>query len=107
VFGQRRPIGTTPVVRPPIEALAGRPRPDEEDALSPATAWKTPIDAAEPDAAHPAGVVELGDDDMQDTTGGALTTKACVTATIGLTATICSPSGTLCGSCQMGTRGCC
>lgn len=75
--------------------------------MSTATAWKTPDRTTERDPAHPAGVVELGDDDMHDTTGGALTSPACITATIGLTATICSPSGTLCGSCQMGTRGCC
>ncbi len=56
---------------------------------------------------HPAGLVELDDDDMGLVDGGTTWWCAIVTATIALTATKCSPDGTLCGSCQMGTRGCC
>lgn len=52
---------------------------------------------------NPAGLVELGTDEMDSVAGG--TTWAC--ATITLTITVCSPTGTLCGSCSMGTRGCC
>lgn len=53
--------------------------------------------------ANPAGLVELADDQLDGVAGG--TTWAC--ATITLTITVCSPTGTLCGSCNMGTRGCC
>lgn len=71
--------------------------------------WKNPeLRSHEGRAEHPSGVVELSDDDMQLVAGGS--TAWCVgivTATIVLTFTKCSPDGTLCGSCQMGTRGCC
>ncbi len=58
---------------------------------------------------NPAGIVELDTDDMDldMTHGGTTWWCAIATATIALTATKCSPDGTLCGSCQMGTRGCC
>lgn len=72
------------------------------------TAWKAPhtrVASSVPD--HPAGVVELSEDDMDLVAGGTGWGCAIVTATIALTATKCSPDGTLCGSCQMGTRGCC
>lgn len=52
---------------------------------------------------HPSGVVELSDDELEQVNGG----TAWVCLTVGLTVTVCSPTGTLCGSCQMGTRGCC
>ena len=73
-----------------------------------AAAWKEP-QLREGVAAdhHPAGIVELSDDDMDLTAGGTGWWCAIVTATIALTFTKCSPDGTLCGSCQMGTRGCC
>lgn len=59
------------------------------------------------DFENPAGVVDLSSDDMDFTSGGTTWACALVTATIALTATKCSPDGTACGSCQMGTRGCC
>ncbi|WP_199036841.1 mersacidin/lichenicidin family type 2 lantibiotic [Glycomyces salinus] len=52
---------------------------------------------------NPAGLVDLNDDAVLDVTGG--TSWWC--ATVALTATFCSPTGTMCGSCQFGTRGCC
>lgn len=60
------------------------------------------------DLDSPAGLVDLNDDAAVGVAGGT-SAWACatVTATIALTATICSPSGTMCGSCQMGTNGCC
>jgi mersacidin/lichenicidin family type 2 lantibiotic len=52
---------------------------------------------------NPAGLVELSEDEMSGVGGG--TSWACATVT--LTVTVCSPTGTLCGSCSMGTSGCC
>jgi len=54
-------------------------------------------------AGNPAGLVELSSDELGGVAGG--TTWWC--ATVALTVTVCSPTGTLCGSCQVGTRGCC
>lgn len=54
---------------------------------------------------HPSGIVELSDDDMMDLSAGS--GWGCFIGTIGISIAICSPNGTLCGSCQMGTRGCC
>ncbi len=71
------------------------------------TAWKDPQLRGSVKDGHPAGVSELSDDDMDLVAGGTGWACALVTATIALTATKCSPDGTLCGSCQMGTRGCC
>lgn len=68
--------------------------------------WKNPA-LRETTAPNPAGLVELDDDDMDSVAGGTGWGCAIVTATIAITATKCSPDGTLCGSCQMGTRGCC
>jgi len=67
------------------------------------TAWKDPQLRGSVKDGHPAGVSELSD----LVAGGTGWACALVTATIALTATKCSPDGTLCGSCQMGTRGCC
>lgn len=71
------------------------------------TAWKDPQARGSELDIHPAGVVELSDDDMDMVAGGTGWACAIVTATIAITVTKCSPDGTLCGSCQMGTRGCC
>lgn len=71
-------------------------------------AWKDPeyrrgLGEDAPDS--PVGKVDLNEDSLTGVSGGS--TWGCVTATITLTVTVCSPTGTLCGSCQMGTRGCC
>ncbi|SDE49091.1 mersacidin/lichenicidin family type 2 lantibiotic [Glycomyces harbinensis] len=71
-------------------------------------AWKDPEyrrELGEDAQNNPAGLVDLNDDAVGSIAGGS--TWGCVTATIALTVTVCSPTGTLCGSCQMGTRGCC
>ncbi|MGL5860725.1 MAG: mersacidin/lichenicidin family type 2 lantibiotic [Phycicoccus sp.] len=70
-------------------------------------AWKDPeyrgqLSSPPP---NPAGLVELSEDEMSGVSGGS--TWGCAAAGVGLTVTVCSPTGTLCGSCQMGTRGCC
>ena len=76
-------------------------------------AWKDPQYRASLSAderarlSNPAGMVELSDDQLDGVGGGTGWLCATVTATIGATITICSPNGTLCGSCRMGTRGCC
>ncbi len=76
-------------------------------------AWKDPYYRATLSAderarlANPAGVVELSEDQLDTVGGGTTWVCATVTATIALTVTVCSPTGTLCGSCSMGTRGCC
>ena len=69
-------------------------------------AWKDPeyrrsLGDQAPD--NPAGLVELDEDDLAGVGGG--TGWWC--ATVALTVTFCSPTGTLCGSCNLGTRGCC
>lgn len=61
--------------------------------------------AALPD--NPAGLVELHDSDLVEADGGTTWACATITATIALTVTFCSPSGTLCGSCNWGTHACC
>jgi mersacidin/lichenicidin family type 2 lantibiotic len=55
-------------------------------------------------ADNPVGLVELSDDELNGVAGG---TTGWWCATVALTVTVCSPTGTLCGSCQVGTRGCC
>jgi mersacidin/lichenicidin family type 2 lantibiotic len=98
------------------QKLAFQSRPARADTLriegSPAVnttvrAWKDPefrrsLDET-PDM--PTGLVELADDELDAVPGG--TGWGCVIGTIGLTLTVCSPSGTLCGSCSFGTRACC
>ncbi|TDE41378.1 mersacidin/lichenicidin family type 2 lantibiotic [Nonomuraea mesophila] len=74
-------------------------------------AWKDPVYRSGLDQAklpsHPAGVVDLTDDQLNSVDGGT-TTWLCATAgVVTATATVCSPSGTLCGSCSHGSSGCC
>ncbi|GAB3645339.1 mersacidin/lichenicidin family type 2 lantibiotic [Glycomyces tarimensis] len=71
--------------------------------------WKDPeyrreLGESAPD--NPAGLVDLTDDELFGVAGGS-SSWGCVTTTVTLTVTVCSPTGTLCGSCQMGTHGCC
>lgn len=73
-------------------------------------AWKDPEyrrELGSDSSENPAGLVALDDDSIVGITGG--TGWACVITggTIAATLTICSPTGTLCGSCSMGTSGCC
>lgn len=74
-------------------------------------AWKDPEyrrELGEDAPESPAGLVDLNDDVLDQIAGGTTTSSwGCVTTTVTLTVTVCSPTGTLCGSCQMGTRGCC
>lgn len=68
--------------------------------------WREPL-VRKTDATHPSGIVQLSDDDMEMLDGG--TTWACATVSISVAVSLqwCSPSGTFCGSCSMGTAGCC
>jgi len=73
-------------------------------------AWKDPSyrdGLAGPDAAAPSpvGRVELDDVNLDGRQGGSWTVP--ITITIELSIQFCSPAGTLCGSCEFGTRGCC
>lgn len=54
-------------------------------------------------ADNPAGLVELSDEQLDVVAGG--TGWLCLTIT--LTVSVCSPTGTACGSCSFGTSGCC
>jgi len=63
--------------------------------------WKGDASSIAP-AGHPAGMVELSDDEMLDEGGWTW-----VAPLIFVTVTFCSPNGTACGSCSWGTRGCC
>lgn len=56
---------------------------------------------------NPVGLVELSDDDLEEVDGGTTLLCATLTATIAATLTFCSPSGSLCGSCNWGTHACC
>ena len=59
---------------------------------------------------NPAGINELEDADLANVSGDAITTTVdcfLTSIVIGATISICSPSGTLCGSCSFGTRACC
>ena len=59
---------------------------------------------------NPAGINELQDADLANVSGDAITTTVdcfITSVIIGATISICSPSGTLCGSCSFGTRACC
>lgn len=71
-------------------------------------AWKDPEYRKTLDAGalsdHPSGLVSLDDNSLDDVVAGA---TAVVCAVSALTATVCSPTGTLCGSCNMGSVGCC
>lgn len=67
--------------------------------------WKDPLRRMTPN--HPAGLVELDDSEIASIDGGTTWACAAVTATVGVSIAFCSPNGTLCGSCNFGTQGCC
>ncbi|MDY6876288.1 MAG: mersacidin/lichenicidin family type 2 lantibiotic [Chloroflexota bacterium] len=77
-------------------------------------AWKDPeyrLNLSEAERAllpeNPAGLIELSDADLGEV--GGHTDWWCVTFSVitAISVEWCSPSGTFCGTCEMGTRGCC
>jgi mersacidin/lichenicidin family type 2 lantibiotic len=76
-------------------------------------AWKDPLFRREQSAEaaavpqHPAGAVQLADDDLSEVGGGSTWGCAIFGGGIAVTIALCSPNGTLCGSCKWGTAACC